>query len=164
VNPASNRYGKFFDDETRKRGVELYVAVGTSKAAREIGCSTSAIVKWAKAAGKLRYTERTKAANKARSANAAERRGKLSAALLADAERLRQQLFAPCMAHNFGGKDNTYNDHELPEPDFGAKAQLLKAIGVAIDKHLALERHDADGGEGLAAVDQWLKSMLGGRP
>jgi hypothetical protein len=36
------------------------------------------------------------------------------------------------------------------------------SMGQCVDKHLALERHDADDSAGMSAVDAWLRGMLGG--
>lgn len=153
-----------YTDGQKTRALELYLEVGATKAGREIGCSRSTVLKWARNAGIKPPVAQTAAATEAQATRNAASRAELSANLLKDAERLRQQLFAPCVVYNFGGRNNTFEEHQLDEPDFQAKEKILKAIGTAVDKHLAIERHDADGGEGLAAVDQWLRTMMGGKP
>lgn len=86
---------------------------------------------------------RTAVATEARKVDARAKRTALAEALLDDAERLRQQLFAPALAWNFGGKDNTYEQQQIPQPSFRDQYQIMSAIGVAVDRHLRLDDHDA---------------------
>jgi transposase-like protein len=76
--------------------------------------------------------------------DARRRRADLMVSLLSDAERLRQQLFAPALAWGFGGKDYEYTSHEITEPDFKGKQALMIATGIAIDKSLQLEKYDQE--------------------
>lgn len=94
-------------------------------------------------------------ATKARAADNRARRAELEAGLLADAARLRAQLFAPTVAFNFGGKDNTYEEHDLEEPTFADKLKILQGIGVAVDRALRIAQHDS----GVGTDD--AKSLLG---
>jgi hypothetical protein len=106
--------------------------------------------------------EQTRAATAAVIAKAAGRRAELSIAFLEDADRLRRQLWEPCEVHAFGGRDNTFRTVTIPEAEPRAKVALMTAAGIAVDKHLALERHDASETESMAAVDLWLRFMKGG--
>lgn len=40
---------------------------------------------------------------------------------------------------------------------------LMTAVGIAVDKTVAIDKHDTQDEQGFAAVDQWLKAMLGGQ-
>jgi hypothetical protein len=66
------------------------------------------------------------------------KRARLEELLLDDALRLREQLWEPCLVYNFGGKDNTYEEHQLERPDFGGQQAIMRTVGVAIDKAVRL--------------------------
>ncbi|MFF1694934.1 hypothetical protein ACFVXC_15070 [Streptomyces sp. NPDC058257] len=63
---------------------------------------------------------------------------------------------------NIGGKDNTYADHDVDEPPADAKKNLMASAGIAIEKSLKLVPPEREDAEGPAAVDQWLRGMIGG--
>lgn len=92
---------------------------------------------------------------------ARRRRAKLMVDLLSDAEKLRVQLWQPAMAYGFGGKDYLYAEHELPEPDAKNKQYLITSVAIAIDKSLALEKHDQEGAAAAKAAIIQLVDQLG---
>jgi IS30 family transposase len=148
-------------DDERRRVAELHAAGKTrNEIARAIGRAQSTVSKLAAEQGLTFDRSRTKAATAAKVVDAKARRADLAAALLEDAHRLRAQLWKPCKAFNFGGKDNTYAEVQLDEPTFADKLKLVQAAGVAIDKHARLAEMDADL-QGLAAVDAWLRDITG---
>ena len=108
----------------------------------------------------LTHPSLKKAAEAQRAQNAA-RRAELARLLLEDAYRLREQLWQPCRVYSFGGRDNTYREHILPEPDARTKREILTAIGIAIDKVIALEKYDNPEAD-YSEVDRWLDEMTGG--
>jgi len=101
------------------------------------------------------------AAAKASAADNAARRAVISSALIDDVERLRDQLFAPAQVYNFGGKDNTFAVEEINEPSFRDKQAIATTIGIFLQRSLELERFDSDGGRDEAALDEWLRTVLG---
>lgn len=96
-------------------------------------------------------------ATEARRADARARRAALAIKLLDDAERMRQQLFAPLLVYNFGGKDNTFNQHEIPEPGPRDKRDLMQAISLAIERSVRLDEYDS--GANLGNVVSLLESL-----
>jgi hypothetical protein len=118
-------------------------------------------------AGELGLTfergEMVAAATAAKVADGKARRAALALALLDDAERLRSQLFAPALVYAFGGKDNTFEQANIPEPSFRDKRDLMNALGIAIDRSVKLDAYDrAD--EQMSAIDAWLEAMSGDLP
>ncbi|NUT31540.1 MAG: helix-turn-helix domain-containing protein [Hamadaea sp.] len=107
-------------------------------------------------------SEQTKAATEAKKVDAKARRAALAIALLEDAERLRKQLWEPATVFNFGGKENTYEERELPEPTFSDKRNIMQAIGTAVDRAVKLDEYDRAGDNGGADIDLWLDHMAGG--
>lgn len=51
-------------------------------------------------------------------------------------------------------------EHAIDTLSEASAAQAAVIAGVAIDKHRLLDQYDADT-QGLAAVDAWLKAMIG---
>jgi len=132
-----------------------------NRTARDHGVSFSTVTK---IAGEERISfdrSQTKSATDAAVADARAIRAATSRRFLDEANKLLDELHQPHTAYSFGGKENTYNEHEFPEPPVDAKRTLITAAAIAYDKHLAQERHDADDGTGLSAVDAWLRGMLG---
>lgn len=88
----------------------------------------------------------TETAVKARQIDLAGRRAALAMNLLADAERLREQMWEPSVVFAFGGKDNDYNEHHVDEPSFTDKRTLMQAATTAMNAHLKLVDHDTNSG------------------
>lgn len=104
--------------------------------------------------------EQVKAATEARKLDAKARRAALAVALLDDAERLRQAVWAETKVFNFGGRDNTYAEQSLDEPPHADKLRLIQAAGIAVSKSLDLDKYDRTD-EALSGVDAWLAAMTG---
>ena len=125
--------------------------------AKELGRSPAAVSRFcAQQAPPLSFDRaQTSAATEAKVADAKARRAALQLHLLDDAEKLRLQLWKRTVAFNFGGKDNTYNEHELDQPTFADQLKIMQATGIAVDRSLKLAEHDSDGAE-------QVRSLLGG--
>ncbi len=124
--------------------------------AREIGRSGSTVSKIARSLDlSFERGPEVVAATEARRVDLAERRQQLAEALHEDAERLRAQLWAPCVVGAFGGRDNVWSEQALDKPTFSDQRQILAATSIALDKSLKLA--PAEGGEGADDV----RSMLG---
>jgi hypothetical protein len=148
-------------DEDRRRVHELHAAGrARNQIAKEIGRSGSTVSKIAAELGLSFNREAARAATEARVADAKARRAELMHALLDDAERLRQQLFAPTVIHSFGGKENTYSEKPVDQPLFRDQRDIVQAVNTAIAASLRLDLHDADN-QGLTAVDAWLRDITG---
>lgn len=143
------------NDDTRLR--EL-AATGTPirQIATQLGRSRSAVDRRLHTLHTGIDRSQTAAATVAASLDAKARRAALEVALLEDAERLRAQLFAPTVAFNFGGRDNTYAEHELPQPAHADQLKLMQAVGAAVDRSLKIAEHDGDQGlpEAVGMLDQ----------
>lgn len=134
--------------------------MGRNDIAAELGRSQSTVSKVAAELGLSFDRSRTEAATTAKVADAKARRAALSLALIGDAERLRSQMWVPTEYRDHGGKDFIEARWVQEEPTAADKLKLMQAAGVAVDRSLRLEQHDTDS-QGLAAVDQWLKTMFG---
>jgi hypothetical protein len=79
------------------------------------------------------------------------RRSTLSLQLITDAERLRQQLWAPALIVEFaaGGDNFGFHEHKLNEPDARAKRDIAIALAILVDKHVAIERLENEANTGI---------------
>ncbi|MFB7399774.1 helix-turn-helix domain-containing protein [Streptomyces rubiginosohelvolus] len=102
-----------------------------------------------------------RAATEVRQADLAALRAQLALDLTQDAMKLRAQMWEQTTVYSFGGKENSYNDHTFDEAPAAEKRALMGTAGMAIDRSLKLSPPESDT-EGLAAVDAWLKGMMGG--
>lgn len=63
--------------------------------------------------------------------------------------------------HNFGGKDNTFNEKTLDEPPTEAKFTMVRAVGQAMKTVLEIDKHDNRDSENLSGFDAWWAAMMG---
>lgn len=146
--PAPRRHWDT-DDDTRLR--DLQGAGRTLRdVAQEMGYDPATISRHAATLGLTWDRTQTRAATAANVADAASRRSALELSLLKDAERLRRQMFAPTVAFNFGGRDNTYAEHRLTQPVYADQLRLMQAVGVAVAHSLKIAVHDGDPGTDAA--------------
>ena len=151
-------------DAERGRIRELHgQGLSASAIGRAIGRSQGAVSKNAAAMGLSFDRAQTKAATAAVVADSAARRAEISRRFLEKSADLLTQMDKPHVAYNFGGKDNTYEEHEFDKPPVDALRTLMAAAAQAFDKHIAQDRHDSASDEGGSAVDRWLSAMLDGK-
>ncbi|MGW2724811.1 hypothetical protein [Streptomyces sp. NPDC001492] len=141
-----------FHDKIR----ELHsLGYGRNRIAREIGQPPVSVSRTAEFLGLTFDRTKIQAATEARMADIAERKSLLAEDLLGDAEKLRKQLWEPTTVYSFGGKDNTYEEHEFDEAPAAEKRALMSTAGIAIDRVLKLVPAEVGSGADDA------KSMLG---
>ncbi|MFF5972228.1 helix-turn-helix domain-containing protein [Streptomyces sp. NPDC012769] len=159
---ANNQHTRPVTDEERTRIRELHAqGLGRNAIARELGRGTRTISVEAAAMNLVFDRAATEAATAARKADLAEKRAILADALADDALRLTEQLWQPTFVYSFGGKDNVYEEHRVPEPPPADKRALMAAATAAAAQSLRLVPPETDQ-QGLAAVDAWLRDMMGG--
>lgn len=83
------------------------------------------------------------------------KRQALQIKLLDKADKLLDEIDEPHVYFNFGGKDNTYEEHEQPCPSPGDKRYLMQAATAAIKSQLDIDARDGDNGA------EGAKSMIG---
>lgn len=143
-------------DEQRRQVLELHQqGLGRNTIAAQLGIAAGSVSKIAQDGGVTFDRTATAAATEARKADARDRRAELELGYLEEAHRLLAELRKPVTVYNFGGKDNTYEERDHPEPDAAAKLKLMQASGVAVEKALRLA--DADGDANVSSA----RSMLG---
>lgn len=136
-------------------------AKGRNQIARDHGVSVGSVTKIAKDADLPEAFDRslTKNATKAAVADNRAIRAATARRLLLKANDLLDQMDQPYTVFNIGGKDNTYAEHKMNRPPTADLRNLMVTAATALDKHLALDRHDtSDPGE-MASL---LGTLLGG--
>lgn len=100
-------------------------------------------------------------ANEVRQLDLAARRLKLAEDLHVDAERMRRQLWEPTTVWNFGGADNSYEEHVFDQAPAEVKKQILSAVGIAVDRSLKLAPPADETGneEGIAMITNLMSGL-----
>lgn len=132
-----------FTDEQRAEALALYAEHGAAEAARMMGIAKGTVMSWASRAGlAMHATETTTVATEASLASLAQRKAQLASDLMGDIERLRKQLFAPCVERKVvtlsGGQtgSSTWDivDIEHEQPSFTDQRACMTSIAIAVDK------------------------------
>lgn len=160
--------GPISDDERAAIIATLIETENVHETARRHDRGIATVSRIAKAEGiQVAARSRTRNATQARQIDAKAARAELRLQLLDDARRLRQQLWEPAverkaMTVSKGGGVSAVEivDVRLDQPTFADKQRIMTSAAIAIDKSLALERHDDSGDGELADVDAWAKGML----
>lgn len=111
---------------------------GRNEIARRISRGTRTVSVLAQEMGLVFDVTFTEEATRHRVAQLAEKRAILADALTDDALRLSAQVWQPSVVYNFGGKDNTYEEHEVPEPPPADKRALMAAATSAAAQSVRL--------------------------
>ena len=131
-----------YTEHQRSEAVRMYGTDGPTATSRELGIPKTTIIRWAKAAGVEAPTAAQTAAATARyQQTAKQKRAMLKEALIDDAEALRLKLSEPYQVVTDSGEVVT-----LPHPTARDMRDLSVAMGILVDKHIALNGIDDDGG------------------
>ncbi|MBK3631574.1 helix-turn-helix domain-containing protein [Streptomyces sp. MBT97] len=150
-------------DAERKRVRELHAeGKGRNEIAEILGRGGRTISSIAKSLGlSFSRAAEVRQATEIRQADLADRRAALAQRLQDVAERELEKVNQPHTYFDWGGKDHDFDTYDAPEPTPADKRALLGVVATAIDRSLKLAPAEQDT-EGLAAVDAWLKGMMGG--
>lgn len=121
---------------------------GRNEIAAELGISLGSVTAIAQAIGVSFDRSMTAQAVAARSVDCKLLRTELGLKLLRKANQLIDDMARPFLAFSFGGRDNTYNEHQLDTPPTQDIRNLMIAASTAISRHIELEKVDSDAGVG----------------
>lgn len=102
--------------------------------------------------------EKTKKATRARVADLAERRANLATRMIDLAERIADRA-TETYTVIIATKDDVYRE-QLDEPPLDQVRQAMTAVGIAIDKHIALIRFDTKDGGGSEAARSLVDALV----
>lgn len=150
-------------DQERQRVRELHAeGKGRNEIAEILGRGGRTISNIAKDLGlSFARASEVRQATEIRQADLADRRASLAQRLQEVAERELEKINAPHTYWDWGGKDHDFDTYDAPEPTPSDKRALMGVVATAVDRSLKLSPPEQDT-EGLAAVDAWLKGMMGG--
>ncbi|NNJ04159.1 helix-turn-helix domain-containing protein [Streptomyces sp. PKU-MA01144] len=148
---GGNQHTNPVTDQTRADIRRLHAeGCGRNEIARRLTRSPRTISVEAAAMGLTFDRTATEEATRARVADLAEKRAILADALTDDALRLSAQIWQPAVVFNFGGKDNTFEKRDVPEPPALDKKALMAAATAAAAQSLRLVPPQDDGGNEAA--------------
>ena len=128
--------------------------------ARRHGRGEASVSRIAKAEGiKPAARARTKSASDARLADNELQLQTVANDLLGDLMKLRKQMWEPCTIHNFGGKDNTHNSHDLDEPTFADKRNIVGSCKMLSDAVMNLRRFDVGKPSGRSLLEELVDGL-----
>jgi hypothetical protein len=85
------------------------------------------------------------------------KRAELSVRLVGEIEHVLERLHQPHKV--IGWYEGFASEHTIDLPTSGDVKNYATSLGILLDKHLALVKHDSDDRD-LPAVDRWLEAML----
>ncbi|MCZ4510412.1 hypothetical protein O3Q52_19910 [Streptomyces sp. ActVer] len=129
--------------------------LGRNAIAREMGFAPVMVSRTAEHLGLTFDRSQIQAAADARRADVEERRSILAERFVTIAEDCLDRIYQPATVYSFGGKDNTYEEHEFDEAPVAERVKFLTGAAIAVDKSLKLAPPQESSGLDAA------KSMLG---
>jgi transposase-like protein len=139
--------------ETRAEVVRLIRAeLARNEIARRTGVSTATVSRIAEAEGLSFDRSQTSAATKARSVDLAALRLELAEEMASAARDMLRSRDKPYLVYNFGGKDNTYEEHTLDSAPVEVKRSIVVTAGIAFDKLTRIVERDGGGLEQAVGV------------
>lgn len=149
------------DSKTRARVVKLARGgMSRNAVAREVGISTSTVTRICRDAKPPVSFDRsaTRVAVEARTVDLKAKRTEIAERAVVEVERLFGLLDAEHEVINW--HEGFMSRGTIDRPTSGDVKNYATAIGILVDKHLVLTRHDSDDRD-LPAVDAWLAVTLG---
>lgn len=153
---------KLSDDE-RQRIIDLCgQGLSCNQIAAQTGRSSDTVSRIAATIGHRFGQQNAARAREVASGYGAERRAATMAKFHQRADELLDAMEGSYLVFNFGGRDNTYEEHQLKAPPVEAKRQLMQAARDAMRTVLDVDRHDNRNDEDVDAVSRWLRDIVGG--
>lgn len=143
------------DDERERIIAEFATGKSCNQIAKQFGRSSNTISRIAKSVGHQFAQVNAVHAREVKAVYDSERRAGLIASSIDAAERMFKQMFSPALVYNFGGKDNTYNEHMVSEPSFRDKRDIAATIATMVRTATELQKL-----ENAAGTDDLLQEFI----
>lgn len=128
--------------------------------AKELGCSPSTVSRWAEAEKLSFDRSQTAAAVQAHTVDLAKARVELAQEMAAAGLELLRARHRPYLVFNFGGKDNTYEEHTLDRPPVEVIRNAVTTAGIAFDKASRVVESTPEGQVEAESVLDRLEALL----
>lgn len=147
--------GRPVEPETRAEAARLIEAGMTRNAiARKLGIGAATVTQIAADVGLSFDRAQTDAATKARAVDLAAERISLAEKMAEAAHELLDSRNSAYTVYNFGGKDNTYEEHTLEQPPVEVKRSIVVTAGIAFDKLTRIvEKSDSGLDQAVGVLD-----------
>lgn len=146
----------------RDEALALYETHGPTAVEKQLGIPKNTVAGWARKIGtRTVRPERVRAAIEAKVADGKLRRASIVQRLYGRTEKVLDRLEASQYEYRMMGPEGSERVFDN-DPPAGDERNLATSIAVYLDKATKLEDYDRSGEESGAAVDQWLKHMMGG--
>ena len=113
--------------------------------AKQLGVSQSTVSRWAKADGLSFDRSKTAEAVSAKSIDLAAGRQELAELMLTESKAMLKKLNDPYLVFNFGGKDNSYEEHTLDSAPVEVRRNAITMAGITFDKLTRIVEKEPDG-------------------
>lgn len=123
-----------------------------NKMAKELGVGRTTVASWSKRLGLSFDATATVAMSARAGVDLAAGRIRLAEKMLAAAEKMVDGIDGEYLVYNFGGKDNTYEEHVLSEAPVEVKRNILTSAAIAFDKITRIVEADPDIGTAETAI------------
>lgn len=144
-----------FQDGQRARDL-FDQGLGCNAIARELGVGVATISRWAKREGLSFDRAQSALAVRARSIDIAKSRTELTQKLMAVAHETLDNLDGPYLVYNFGGSENTYEEHLLDAPPIEV---VRTAVTIGRDAHTIATKTLEQTPEGLAGAESLVDRL-----
>lgn len=134
--------------------------LGRNEIAKLTGIGAASVTRIVQAEGGSFDRTKTEQAVKARKIDMASLRGQVAEKFLIRSDELLDEMDDPFLAYNFGGKDNTYEEHLLERAPVEARHAMIRAAATAMRTHTDLVKFDSD--QGQSRVESLLDALAAG--
>ena len=145
----------------RAKVLDLHAkGLGRNEIAKLTGIGAASVTRIVQADGGSFDRTKTEQAVKARQIDMASLRGQVAEKLLTRANELLDEMDDPFLAYSFGGRDNTYAEHQLERAPVEARHTMIRAAATAMRTHTDLVKFDSD--QGQARAESLLDALAAG--
>lgn len=149
---------KRIPDDERERIIAAFSSgKSCNQLAKEFGRSPQTISNIARSVGHQFGYLNAIHAHEARKAYGAEWRANARQKLADAFDDLLADLKRPALVYSFGGRDNTYNEHELEKPDAKIKRDLIAAASTTMRTINEMDKAEQGGADD--PLMQWIEGL-----
>lgn len=113
--------------------------------ARRAGVAGATVSKICADEGLAFDRSQTALAVRAHQLDLAQERMQLARKIAVRADELLEDMDAPMMVQNFGGRENTYTEQLIDSPTVEARQRMMTAVGIGFDKITRIVKRSTDG-------------------
>lgn len=140
-------------DAQRDQVLKLHTqGLPRNEIARQVGISAGSVTNICRDAGRSFDRSGTKHATEARQIDLAAGRVRLAEKMLAASEAMLDRIDDEYLVYNFGGKDNTYEEHRLESAPVEVRRNIITTAGITFDKLTRIVEKDNGGLEQAVGV------------